>query len=354
MTDLNMNLRNNFPEAKMGPDFCQNVISDVKKLIGNSTSFAVVGMPAMGISIFLKYLATLEFAHLIHIDINGFSYPTEAELFKQLPGKEELEILAKKHQRVVVIFNRFDRLQKIFSQNFFARLRVLRDVDREKIVMIFAANRPLAEQSPKSIEGGNLNMFSKTYYIKLYGIEDLKKLVRLNSPKLLKHPQFELALKLSGGHYQLLQLLLKLDSLDNPVADPAIKLQLKELYNFLNYHQKKQIQKISFGKLVKDIDPYLVDIGYVPIPTPLLADFIKQSSKLKIPVMENKLFRFLKYKEGKVALKEEIFNNLWDGGEASDWALNALIYRLRKNLAFISSGYVIESYKKVGYSLIKN
>lgn len=348
-------MKNNFSEGKLGHDFCKSSVLDVEKLIENSTSFSVIGMPAMGISIFLKYLATLDFAYFIHIDINELSSPTETELFKQIPSKEELAILTKKHSRIVIIFNRFDRLKKQFSQSFFARLRSLRDIDREKIVMIFAANRPLTEQAPKAVEGGNLNMFSKTYFLKPYLIHDLEKLLKLNSPKLLKHPMVKRALELSGGHYQLLQLLLKLDSLENPLSDTAVKLQLKELYEFLNYTRRKQLQKIALGKSIKELDKYLVDIGYIgkSLFTPLMVEYIKAHIRIKLPLQENRLFQLLRKKEGKLVTKNEIFENLWTEGEGTDWALNALIYRLRKNPTFSTSGYIIESYKKVGYSLVR-
>lgn len=43
-----------------------------------------------------------------------------------------------------------------------------------------------------------------------------------------------------------------------------------------------------------------------------------------------------------------------DQGKATDWALNALIYRIRKNPGFASSGYVIENHKKEGFVLYKD
>lgn len=81
---------------------------------------------------------------------------------------------------------------------------------------------------------------------------------------------------------------------------------------------------------------------------------------------------------GKTVIKDEIFAEVWPahnvlpettaslqagsrseagGGEnyegATDWALDALIYRLRNSTFMKSHGYIIESHKKVGYTLIQ-
>ncbi len=357
-------MQNNFKEQKLGRNFSRENLKQIKKLIEISTTFSVCGMPSMGISIFLRFLATRKFAHFVHVDINELPKLSRQELFKQLNKQlnHPLENLVKKHKRIVIIFNRFDRLKKEFNEDFFSNLRSLRDIDKEKIVMVFAANRPLLEQSPKALSGGNLNMYSKTFYLKPYSKEDLKKLTGLNAPKFLKHQDFDRALELSGGHYQLLQLLLKSDCLhENPLQDEAIKFQLKDLYNYLKYPQRKLLQKIALEKKVKTPDQYLLGTGFIKktkgelkIFTTLLADFIKSGTRVRLPLQESKLFALLKSKLGKVVTKDAIFASLWKNGEGSDWALNALVYRLRKNPAFISLGYVIENQKKLGYCLIRN
>ncbi|MBI2595637.1 helix-turn-helix domain-containing protein [Candidatus Daviesbacteria bacterium] len=387
-------MSNSFKEAKLGPKFCREDIKKIRQLIENSTTFSVCGMPSMGISIFLRFLATQKFAYFVHVDINELPKLSRSELFKLLRKqlRHPLEELAQKHRRIVIIFNRFDRLKKEFNedffsnlrslrdidkekivmvfaanrplleQSFFSNLRSLRDIDKEKIVMVFAANRPLLEQSPKALSGGNLNMYSKTFYLKPYSKEDLKKLTGLNAPKFLKHQDFDRALELSGGHYQLLQLLLKSDCLhENPLQDKAIKFQLKDLYKYLKYPQRKLLQKTALGKKVKTPEKYLLDTGFVKktggkleVFTTLLADFIKSGARVRLPFQESRLFALLKSRAGKTVTKDEIFEALWKNGEGSDWALNALIYRIRKNPAFVSLGYIIENQKKSGYSLIRN
>jgi DNA-binding winged helix-turn-helix (wHTH) protein len=372
---------NRFKERNLRKDFCKKQISEVKKLIESSISFSVVGIPAMGISIFLRYLATRNFYHFIHIDIYDLSAYSKKELFKlllrELEGnnpsatsyqllnlcKQRLENLTTKHHRVVIVFNRFDQLKNEFKEEFFNNLRALRDVDKEKIVMIFSANKPLIEQAKETISLGNLNMFSKTYFLNPYTENELKQLLKLNAPNLkLNQEDFNKAISLTGGHYQLLQLILKSESPpNNLLADPIINLQLKQLYEYLDYSKKKLLQKLILGKKINLArDQYLFKIGYLKkirgkyqIFTPLLADYIKAHLRLRLPVKEAILFQFLKNNEGKIITKDEIFTQLWPDheGETSDWALNALIYRLRKNPTFVASGYLIENQKKAGYLL---
>ena len=304
-----------FKEAKLDLDFAKLTTLEAKKLVNSSTSFTVVGMPGMGISMFLRYLAcNLGGCNVIHIDINELKRPSKEE-FLQLKELKNLESVVKKYSRSIIIFNRFDNLQP-FDKQFFGNLRSLRDIDKEKIVMIFSANKPLIKINPDALSGGNLNMFSKSLFLQ-YSDKDLEALLKLNSPNLLKHKGLRKFLKLAGGHYQLLQLLLKGD-------EDAVSLQLKEIYENLDYKERKFLQKhlnTSFS--------------------PLFADYIKSVMRLRLPVKEAALFKLLKGKLGKLVTKDEIFEYLWEDEVGSDWALNALIYRLRKNPTFVASGYII-------------
>lgn len=369
-----------FKEAKLGQNFCQEKTAEARTLIELSTPFTVVGLPTSGTSFFIKYLDTLPNINFLHIDINELPVLSKIELFRLIlkelgedPAdideeklvdhcKQRLEVLISKNRRVVLGFNRFDRLIKEFNQNFFANLRTLWEVDKEKIVLIFTANKPILELAPEAVSGGNFNLCSKCLYLPPYSQDDLLKLLDINAPALKSNPGLKNAIELSGGHYQLFILLLKSDQTDEPLSDPAIKFQLKELYQFLNYQQRKQLQKIALGKSAKRLDPFLTQVGFVKLSktgqtlfTPLLTEYIKTNIRLRLPLKESRLFQLLKEKEGKLVSKDTIFEILWHGEEdkASDWALNALIYRLRKNPTFASSGYVIESQKKAGYYLVR-
>lgn len=169
-------------------------------------------------------------------------------------------------------------------------------------------------------------------------------------------------MKLSGGHHSLLQNLIRCQSLDNPLGDPMVNLMIKELYGSLNYKRQKELEAIVAGKNTKQVDNYLVDIGLVGTDkssyhlfTPVLQNFIVKNSKTKLPSKERRLFTLLKKNVGKVVPKDEIIEYVWgkDWEDVSDWALNSLVYRLRKNKTFQDSGYSIESHKSDGYSLQK-
>lgn len=89
--------------------------------------------------------------------------------------------------------------------------------------------------------------------------------------------------------------------------------------------------------------------------TPLLADYIKSHSSIKLPAKEKRLFQLLSKNLGQITRKELIYEAIWIGEDdaGSEWALNALIYRLRKNPFFISQDYIIENHKKEGYVMYK-
>ena len=142
------------------------------------------------------------------------------------------------------------------------------------------------------------------------------------------------------------------------ILDQFVKLQMKGLIDYLDYTQRKQIQKVALrqaqGKPISEIDDYLLGVGMINdnrLFSPLLAEYVRQNISVKLPPKEAKLFRLLRNSMGKIVDKEEIFNALWPDGEGSNWALDALVYRLRKHPFIQNQGYIIESHKKVGYTL---
>ena len=172
----------------------------------------------------------------------------------------------------------------------------------------------------------------------------------------------ERALELSGGHFQLFQLLLKNKLQQNLLDDDFIKLCLKNIYVHLNYYQKNQVLKVALGKDVDIADEYLFKTGMVKkldtkfkLFSPLFEEYVKTQGRLKLPVKENRLFKLLKNNLGEVVPRDEIFRVVWEDNldNATDWALDALSYRLRKNPYLLNSGYVLENHKKIGYSLVK-
>lgn len=378
-----MKLKNkyNFSESKLPSDFASENMEKIRHLIDTSYTFTTLAMPGMGVSYLLRYLATREFAHFIHVDLYSLSSLTKHEFFKllihelggKLSEKTDLEMLreakeilvdfARKYPKIVIIFNRFDQLKKEFDETFFANLRTIKDCAPGKIVLIFTSIKPLYETSPKAIGGANLNIFSKHLYLKPFSEYDLSQLLKFTLTHKIPDLQLSKLIELSGGHSQLLHILINSEKKSNPLLDHFVRLQMKELLDYLNYQQKKQVKKIASGKNLGEVDEYLLGVGMVKkskggfeLFNPLLTEYIKSSLPLRLPAKEAVLFKLLRNNYGKVVPKEEIFEAVWgeNSHNATDWALDALIYRLRKNPAFSSHGYAIENHKKMGYILLQN
>jgi hypothetical protein len=373
-----------FKEENLPSSFCEKEIILAKKLIADSVTFTAVGMPTVGLSFFLRFLATNPFNvrnyFFIHIDIYSMSEISKMAFLKLLakqlgliPERTEVDIIqqiktkvlifTRDYKRVVIIFNRFDQVKKILNEELIAILYSLREQDKEKIVMVFSASKPMVDFLPRTISGPYLYMFSRNLYVKPFNNTDLISAYSLNNPLLKPTESIKKLILLSGGHHQLFQFLVNTERFDDPLMDKMIRTRLKELYDYLRYSQKKQLQKIVSGEGNKSIDPYLLNVGMVVqseaglrLFSPLLQRLIVSISPLKLPAKENKLFRLLSRNINSIVSKDEIINTLWpvNPQEVTDWALNSLIYRLKKNPWFVENGYFIENQKKLGYIMYKN
>jgi len=361
-------------------DFCSDRVLKIKDLIESSTTTSVIGIPGVGISVFLKHLSIQPFGYSIYVDVFGLPNLTSAELFKDILSKlggetiakDEAEIVTEykrvleklvgKNEKVIIYFGGFDQLKKSFNQDFFHHLRSLRNINQKKVVFIFGICRRIDSLVSENLVDIDLNMLSSVYYLKPYEKKDLLYILSIYGPK-STDTDLEKILSLSGGHFQFLQLLLRSERLHDPLHDPFIKLSLRNIYQHLTYQQKKILKKVTSQNISEVKDDYLINVGLVQklddkyeIFSPLFEQFIKSQSSLKLPVKEARLLKILKDNIGETVHKDKIFNFVWESeiDNASDWALDALIYRLRRNPTFISKGYVIENHKKLGYSLLKN
>lgn len=368
----------NFSEKLLGPDFALDKLRQFKQLIDTSLSFVVMSMPGVGVSYFLRYLAMQDFALFYHVDLYNLPTLTQHEFYKllltELGGKSEsktdeqlleetrtiLRTLSQNQEKLVIIFSRFDQLKKEFDWNFLSNIQSLTSVNPGKIVLIFTSIKSLYDIAPDALSGGNLNFYSENLYFKPYSKDELKELLKIESIKPLSKDRLEKLLDLSGGHNQLLHILLSSQK-EQLLLDNFVKMQMKELVDYLNYHQRKTIQNIALGKTVADVDEYLLGVGMVrrgekfELFTPLLSEYIKTNLPVKLPVKESKLFKLLRKNIGNTVSKDEIFTEVWgeDQENATDWALDALIYRLRKHPFMKTNNYIIENHKKVGYTLIQ-
>ncbi|MBI2597454.1 hypothetical protein HYW41_04820 [Candidatus Daviesbacteria bacterium] len=205
---------------------------------------------------------------------------------------EKLETLAKKYDKIVLIFSRFDQLSKEFDNQFLSNIQSLTIIAPGKIVLIFTSVKPLTEISSEPLSGGNLNFFSENLYFKPYSEKDLKKLLTIEPFRATS----DHLIKLSGGHYQLLQILRRSQKQQNLLLDQFVKLQLKGLIDYLDYSQRKQLQNIALGKKITEVDERLLGVGMVKnlklkiknlefdLFTPLLTEYIKTNLPVKLPV----------------------------------------------------------------------
>lgn len=282
---MKLNSRYNFKEKKLGKDFAKDKLKDFKTLIDRGISFVTMSMPGVGASYFLKYLATRDFAFFVHVDMYELPSLTQHEFFKllllELGGKpankssdellQEAKTILKKlsqnEKKIVIIFNRFDQLKKEFDSRFLSNIQSLTNVAHGKIVEIFTSIKPLTEIAPEAVTGGNLNFYSENLLFKPYSIDDLKKILTIDPGRLTTKENLERLLILCGGHNQLLHIFLSSQK-EQLLLDQFVKLQLKELVNYLDYTQRKQIQKIALGKKIDDVDEYLLGVGMVKRFTP--------------------------------------------------------------------------------------
>lgn len=387
---MSSNISYDFQEGKLGTDFAKENLKNFRQLIDSALSFVVLSLPGVGVSYFLKYLAMQDFAYFIHVDLYDLPTLSQHEFYKLLLSemggkpsaktdeellqetKKILSALSQKRGKIVIILSRFDQLKDQFDWNFLSNIQSLTaqsltTVAQRKIVLktqvslIFTSTRPLHEIAPESLSGGNLNFYSEELYFKPYSKDDLVKLLKIEPARPTPKPLLEKLLTLSGGHNQLFHILLSSQK-EQLLFDQFVKMQLKEFVDYLDYHQRKQVQKITLGKNIDEIDDYLLGIGMIKkvgssyqLFSPLLTDYIKTNLPVALPVKEAKLFKLLRKNMGSTVSKNEIFNEVWgeNNEDTTDWALDALIYRLRKHSFMKANGYIIESQKKVGYILIQ-
>ena len=371
-------MKYDFKEKQLPDEFCSERQHKIRNMLTPSGLFTIVGMPGVGTSFFIRFLATRTFGHFVYLDVASLAQSTKHEFFvallKELGGKivpsNEQEILSackdaiakilKTEPRIIFLFNRFDRLSKEIDKQFLGTLRTLRHGAADKVSMIFVSTKPLSEISEDAVSESNLDMFSNIYYFKPYEKDDLSMLFKLHVAQEINEDIFVS----SGGHYQLAKLLIKSEKAEALLSDKSILLSLKKIYESLSYTRKKLVQKIALKKTIKNIDDELLKIGLVKeekdvyeLFSLLFSEYVKRYANLRLPVKEAALLKLLRQNMGRTVAKEKIFRTLWketDEEFGSDWALNSLIYRLRKNPGFIAKGFGIESHKKVGYILYKN
>lgn len=359
-------------EYKLPVKFCSEVSAECSDYFHNSTSVNLVAMHSVGVSFFIRFLSikneTYKFIHINSYELSDFTKEQFFEQFAKKSGqydsdldnlqqcRNNLGILCQKYDRIIIVINRLDRIYEIVDKTFMGNLRFLRETSLQKIVFLFVSSTPMLELGG-AMHQTAANLHVSTVYFKPYSLIDLANISSIDgSPKI--PDRFDDAILLSGGHHSLFHTLLRCQSIDSPLSDSMVELVIKDIYYSLNGSLRRNLQE-TISKNNKKPDKFLLDVGFIKYSngiytgfTPLLEQYIRHHRQFNLPAKEKSLLRILKKNVGKVVSKHEIIDYVWHGKIVSDWALNSLIYRLRKHQAFDSSRYQIVSLKKDGYMLI--
>jgi hypothetical protein len=368
-----------YNEEKLSHDFSQDLITQIDTAIKNNRSINLISSQGIGTSLFFKYLITHRNHQFIYVDCDHFAESSLEEFQRHLLkalGIEELSnekikfirVLDKKieellleERKIVIIFAHFDLLKKHFNKELFDLIKYIRSKQSNRFSFIFNTYIPMVDLLQNKLLRINTNLIGQSIFLKPYKDHDLSELANTLLFLDIEDEWIQKALKLSGGRYYLLTLLSRTERFENPLSDPFIKMYFKRIMEGLSIKRRKMIEYVAQEKAV-EVDEYLIGLGLIQhtknkyhLFTPLFTEYIKQNASLKFSAREKRLFQLLKQKIGKVINKDEIFEYVWgEENEASDWALNSMIYRIRNNPVFREQGYEIESYKKIGYRLIKN
>ncbi len=361
-----------YTDHTFSKNFCHELVGDCLKSIADGQSFNLVAMPGVGVTFLVRQLEHSSpdtFVSLNSFELHDF---TKTALYNQLARKlglesasaeqvdlhaigESLKARAANHKTVLII-NRFDRLGPILDLGFYDNLHFLRDIADGKLVFILISAEPLAESSGQGMQE-LLGLIDTTHYFTGYSPDNLREILISNG--VMPADIEPTALQLAGGHHALVQLLLRCQNLDNALSDPMPELIVRDLYLGLSPKRRNNLNAIAAGRKVH-IDPFLQNVGYVvnrdnqpAIFTPLLAEYALREQRNHLPLRERRLLGLLKRNAGRLVSKQEILDTVWreSNGIASDWTLNALVYRLRRHPAFDTQRYTIESHKKQGYIL---
>ncbi len=302
-----------------------------------------------------------------HLSLND-----ELILFQGL--KEVINYLAiEKKLSIILLFDRFKDYVPFLNSEFFANLRILRNIAKYRFSVIVSLNRPLEETlKPEVFSHFDEFLAEKFVYLPLADEQGLN--FRINylekqAGKKLNKELIKKVINLTGGHSKLTKLCVE-TLFENEeknkklkeflLAKKMVQLALFEIWNFLTQEEKEQIKKV---KEVNDL-MFLEKIGLIKnskISIPLFKLFIEKNlyksqinEKIIFDKMTNtiilgekiisndltslefNLLIFLIENEGKILGRDEIINAVWKNNFSitgvTDQALDQLFFRLRKKI----------------------
>lgn len=375
-----LNFYKHFPEAELSDSFANEQFQSISQLLSDNPVTTIVGLPASGITILMRYLTNRLGGKVVFVDTYQMPEISQLQFFKRFAEElgideeaQDVEILVEKCRKrltqlskdkesITIIFNRFDAMKDVVDPRFFDQIRALQYINRGKIKILIGLCRLTEDVFLPHVSGSDLTYYSNQYLLPFYSEKDLRELIRLHGPvRKITPAKWKEAMELSGGHLQLLQLLLQTEYIKRPLDDPFIKLALQDIFEHFNKKNQAIIKSVVSQKAVLPPEQ-LIKLGLINLKdqefslfSPLLTEFVREQIHNKLSAKEQIFVNLMKQNLGKVVSKDKIFEILWKDNDehATDWALDAFIYRIRKNPAFARLGFNIENHKGTGYSLLK-
>lgn len=306
--------------------------------------------------------------------------------------RKAISILVKQNRIPTIFFLRFDRLDTVVNNEFFANLQGLKEATGQKLSYVFTSFRSLDVIAPTVFSRKSLSVFSNLVHLKPASEPDMRMLSKSFEDKYSITASDELLstlIELSGGHVQYLQLsllvihqrkeqeLLDITKLkDLLLSDERIMLQSEEIWESLTADEQNVLLSIASNKELsaeaQTKAKYLWDTGIVLIKdnknvifSPLFASYIKDKDQRNVNKEENvefskkehALYTFLFENIDQICEREQIIKRVWPEYEefgVSDWTIDRLVARLRNKLKKQAAKFEIVTVKTRGYKLIEN
>jgi DNA-binding winged helix-turn-helix (wHTH) protein len=301
--------------------------------------------------------------------------------------RKSIEIVASETNLCLVLFLlRFDRLKDIFSMQFYANLQSLFDTAKYRFLYVTTSVRTLPELCSEIFKGANISTFAHSYFLKpakredLIAISSYLNLTPKYSPKITPKIKGEI-LTMGGGHIVLTRLIgISFSegnettlSMDHLLGDERILLTLEEIWNNLTIVEQNFLKRVSQKEKIKkdkSVD-FLFQTGILKdnkgkyiFFSPLFEKYLERLKTVEkepqneFTKKEKILLDFLISKKTAICSRDEIIEAVWpeykisDDLTVSDWAIDRLVWRLRKKIKTRQEGYEIITIRDQGYKCI--
>ncbi len=283
---------------------------------------------------------------------------------------------------------RFDRMQQVATENFFANLKGLQDSMSPHLSFVITCFRPLEDLIPK-LKKTFLSSFTHPIFLKPASEADQKVLLDTYQVRYglnLNPNQKKQLFDLVGGHIRFLQLAMIILNENHKLTfekvlkkinqDERIMLQAEELWESLTQEEQQILKKMIDSSIsANEIEKhrYLIETGFVinknnqyQIFTSFLDSYIKNhtisqnnsDNSIEFTKKELALFTFLQKNLNQVCERDQIIEAVWtdeeEALEVSDWAMDQLVARVRAKLKKQKSDSEILTIRTRGYKLISN